>query len=68
MTVSIPQEFEVQLQAVADHRNLSLDALVREIFHQYLNSDAALLDEFAAWEQVSDESLELVDKLIQSEQ
>lgn len=63
MTISIPPELEEALVHRAQERHISLEELVREALDWYLNPDAALLDEFEAWQEVRDEALRLVEDM-----
>lgn len=61
MTVTIPEELVAELQAKAAQRNATVANLVREALEWYLRMDTELLDELAAWQDVRDEALEIVE-------
>lgn len=61
MTVTIPKELETVLQQKAAERKTSVGELVREALQWYLQMDAELLDEMAAWQEVRDEAWDIVE-------
>ena len=61
MTVTIPKELEEELRAQAVQRDTSVEDLVREALRWYLRMDTELLDELAAWQEVRDEALHIVE-------
>ncbi len=61
VTVTIPAELETALQRKAEQRQLSLENVVQEALEWYLQMDTELLDEMAAWQEVRDESLQIVE-------
>ena len=62
MTITITHEAEVNLLSIADARSVSVEFLVQEIIDQYLADDATLADELAAWQEIGDEAIEIVEK------
>jgi hypothetical protein len=62
MTVAIPQELEQALALRAAQRQISPEELVREALVWYLQMDSALLDEMAAWQEIRDEAIQLVEE------
>lgn len=63
MNIDIPQELEVLLLVTSRDLNISVDRLVQQILAQYFAPSSELLDEFAAWQEVSEEALKLVDDI-----
>ena len=61
MTVTIPQELENAVQRCAEKRQLPVEHLVQEALQWYLRIDPELLDEVAAWQDVRDEALDIVE-------
>ena len=62
MTLAIPQELEQKLVERARACQVSVDSLVGEALHWYLQMEPALLDEFDAWQAVRDEALEIAEE------
>ena len=61
MTVTIPAELETAVQRKAEQRQVPVDNVVQEALEGYLRMNAELLDELAAWQEVRDEALEIVE-------
>ena len=62
MTITIPMETEANLLSIANARSVSIEFLVQEIIANYLSDDAALADELAAWQEIGDEAIEIVEQ------
>lgn len=62
MTVTIPADLEQTLLARAQQRQQPVDDLVRDALTWYLQISEAALDELAAWQEVRDEALRLVEE------
>jgi predicted transcriptional regulator len=61
VTVTIPAELETAVQRRAEHRHVSVENVVQEALEWYLQMNMELLDELAAWQEVRDESLQVVE-------
>ena len=61
MTVTIPAELETAVQRKAEQRQVPVDNVVQEALEWYLRMNTELLDELAAWQEVRDEALEIVE-------
>lgn len=61
MSIVIPSEMEQTLTAQAAHRHITPEQLVKEALTWYLQLDREFLDELAAWQEIRDEALELVE-------
>ena len=55
-------ETEANLLSIANARSVSIEFLVQEIIANYLSDDAALADELAAWQEIGDEAIEIVEQ------
>lgn len=62
MTLAIPQELEQKLVECARARQVSVDSLVGEALHWYLQMEPSLIDELDAWQAVRDEALEIAEE------
>jgi hypothetical protein len=62
MTLAIPQELEQKLVECARARQVSVDSLVGEALHWYLQMEPALLDELDTWQVVRDEALRIAEE------
>jgi hypothetical protein len=62
MVLEIPAELEGALRSRAQQRQTTVDVVVREAIDWYLRVDAATQDELAAWQEVRDEALRLVEE------
>lgn len=62
MTLAIPPEFERALASRAQQRQTTVEAVVREAIDWYLRLESGTLDELAAWQEVHDEALRLVEE------
>ncbi len=56
MTVTIPKELEQAIERRAAERRTSVENLVQEALHWYLQTDSELLDELTAWQEIRDEA------------
>ena len=61
MSVAIPSELECEFIERARLRHVDVEDIVREALDWYLRIEAATLDELAAWQDVRDEALSLVE-------
>ena len=61
MMLSIPPQLEQELETRARRRQMSTDDLVREALTWYLRLEADTVDELAAWQEIRDEALRLVE-------
>jgi hypothetical protein len=61
MTITIPTELQKALEKRAAERQVSVEQLVQEGLQWYLQMDAQLHDELAAWQEVRDEALDIVE-------
>ena len=61
MSVAIPSELECEVIERARLRHVGVEDIVREALDWYLRIEAATLDELAAWQDVRDEALSLVE-------
>ena len=61
MTVTIPEELEAAVQQKAEQRRISVEYVVMEALQWYLQIDAELVDELAAWQEVRDEAALVVE-------
>jgi predicted transcriptional regulator len=62
MVLEIPADLEQALHSLAQQRRTTVDAVVREAIDWYLSIDPDTLDELAAWQEVRDEALSLVEE------
>jgi predicted transcriptional regulator len=62
MTLAIPQELEQKLLARARERRVSVESLVGEALHWYLQLEPPILEELEAWQAVRDEALNIVEE------
>jgi hypothetical protein len=62
MTFAIPQELEQKLVDRARERHVSVESLVGEALHWYLQLEPPLVDELEAWQAVRDEALDIVEE------
>lgn len=62
MTVDIPADLEKAMQQRSMQYGLSVEQLVREALEWYLQTDAELLDELEAWQEVRDEAADIVEE------
>jgi hypothetical protein len=62
VTLVIPHNLEQKLVAQAQQRNVSIETLVSEAIDWYLQIDPNVLDELAAWQEVRDEALHIVEE------
>lgn len=60
-SVTVPESLEEQLRRRAAQRQTTVEELVREALGWYLRTDADLLDELTAWQEVRDEAWEIVE-------
>jgi hypothetical protein len=61
MTVEIPSELQELVRERAAARQIDVTELVREALASYFRAEEQLREEFADWDAVSDEALDLVD-------
>jgi hypothetical protein len=61
MTLTIPQDLEQALVSRAQERQQPVADVVREALTWYLQISEASFDELAAWQEVRDEALRLVE-------
>ena len=61
MTVSVSPDLEQAVRERASHLHLSVDALVHQALTWYLQSSPELLDEMAAWQEIGEEAIQLVE-------
>ena len=61
MSITIPPELESAIKARASERRMSVEEFVREALSWYLNTDAELLDDLSAWQEVRDEARQIVE-------
>ncbi len=61
MTLNIPSDLEHALLLRAQQRQVSLEDLVCEALTWYIHLAPATLDELAAWQEIRDEALELIE-------
>jgi len=61
MAIEIPIDMEQALLARAAKRHSSLEDVIREALDWYLRIEAETIDELAAWQEVRDEALRLVE-------
>lgn len=64
MVVALPEQLETALKAHAEKRQVSIEHLVCDAIEWYLRMDPDLLDELAAWQEVRDEALEIVENSV----
>ena len=62
MTLAIPEGLQQQLLDRAKRRQVSVETLVGEALHWYLDMDPDVLDELDAWGDVRDEALRLAEE------
>ena len=62
MTLAIPVALEREIVDRAQQRHVTVEEIVREALDWYLRMEAATLDELAAWQEVRDEALQLVEE------
>jgi hypothetical protein len=62
VTLVIPHRLEQKLVDQARLRNVSVEALVSEALDWYLQLDPNVLDELAAWQEIRDEALQIVEE------
>ena len=62
MTLAIPQELEQKLVDRARERQVSVESLVGEALHWYLQLEPPLIDELEAWQAVRDEALGIAEE------
>ena len=62
MTLAIPEALQQQLLDRAKRRQVSVETLVGEALHWYLDMDPDVLDELDAWRDVRDEALRLAEE------
>jgi hypothetical protein len=62
MALEIPADLEQALLSRAHLRHTTVDAVVREALAWYLSIDSDTVDELAAWQEVRDEALRLVEE------
>ena len=61
MTVKIPAELESAVHRKAEQREVSVEKVVQEAIEWYLRMNTGLLDELAAWQEIRDEAMEIVE-------
>jgi predicted transcriptional regulator len=61
VTVTIPRELETAVQRNAQQRQRSVENVVQEALEWYLRMDTEFLDELAAWQEVRDEAVQVVE-------
>lgn len=61
MVVAIPSGLREAVELKAAERRVSVEQLVQEALDWYLRTDAELLDELNAWQEVRDEALQAVE-------
>ncbi|MEI7903344.1 MAG: hypothetical protein WCK89_24150 [bacterium] len=61
MTVTIPRELETAVQRNAAQRELTVENIVQEALEWYLRMDSKFLDELAAWQEVRDEAVQVIE-------
>jgi len=61
MALEIPIDLEQALQAYAAKRQSSVEAVIREALDWYLRIEAETIDELAAWQEVRDEAVRLIE-------
>jgi mRNA-degrading endonuclease toxin of MazEF toxin-antitoxin module len=61
VTVTIPRELETAVQRNAQQRKRSVENVVQEALEWYLRMDTEFLDELAAWQEVRDEAVQVVE-------
>lgn len=61
VTVTIPAELETAVQRKAEQRQIPVENVVREALEWYLGMDTELFDELAAWQEVRDEAIDVVE-------
>jgi hypothetical protein len=62
MTLAIPQDLEHRLVERARERHVSVESLVGEALHWYLQMEPDLVDELSAWQEVRDEALDVIEE------
>lgn len=63
MTITIPSDLEAAVNERARQDQISIEEFVRLAILQRLAPDEELLDELKAWQEVSDEALQKVERL-----
>ncbi len=62
MTITLPPELEHTLLDRAQQRQVPVEELVREALSWYVQFEPATIDELAAWQEIRDEALALVEE------
>ena len=63
MTVTIPSDLEEAVRERAHRDQISIEAFVRSALLGQLRLDDELLDELKAWQEVSDEAVQKVERM-----
>ena len=63
MTVQVSSEMEQALRERADRLGVSVEDVVQQALSWFLTVDPELLDELAAWQEVGEEGLRLIEDM-----